>query len=133
MIIWLLNRYCSANGPVRKTKRHFVICDRYEVAVIPFPFAEIPVLKRRPVIVLSGRAFNTANHSTLLVMITSTQLLPWPSDIVLNDLASAGLRVACRVRWRLTMVPNNLIARKIGCLGGLDRLACERQLADMIF
>ena len=109
-----------------------MICDRYEVTVIPFPFADVPVLKRRPAVVLSCQAFNAANHSTLVAMITTSQLAPWPSDVVLQDLAAAGLRVSCRVRWRLTTVPNTLIVRRLGRLGGLDRLACERQLANMI-
>ena len=109
-----------------------MICDRYEVAVVPFPFAEIPVLKRRPIVVLSSVSFNEGNQSTLVAMITSTTQSSWPSDVHLQDLESAGLRLACLVRWRLTTIPNELIVRKLGRLGGLDRLSCERQFADMI-
>ena len=109
-----------------------MICDRYDVVVIPFPFAEVPVLKRRPSVVLSGRAFNAANFSTLVAMITSTAAAAWPSDVFLQDLASAGLRVACRVRWRLITVPNQLILKPLGKLGGFDRLSCEREFANMI-
>lgn len=109
-----------------------MICDRYDVAVIPFPFAEVPVLKRRPAVVLSGRGFNEGNHSTLVAMITSTSRQPWPSDVVLSDLDAAGLPVPCRVRWRLATIPNDLIVRRLGRLGGLDRLSCEREFANMI-
>ena len=109
-----------------------MICERYDVAVIPFPFAEIPVLKRRPAVVLSGLAFNAANNSTLVAMITTTKRTSWPSDVPLRDLKSAGLELACLVRWRLTTVPNGLIVRKLGKLGGLDRLSCEREFANMI-
>ena len=109
-----------------------MICDRYETAVIPFPFAEIPVLKRRPVVILSGSAFNEANNSTLVAMITSSKQTSWPSDVSVQDLTMAGLTVDCLVRWRLTTIPNDMIVRKLGKLGGLDRLACERQFAIMI-
>jgi mRNA interferase MazF len=109
-----------------------VICKRYDVAVIPFPFAEIPVLKRRPSVVLSGQSFNEANAATLVAMITSTTQNHWPSDVQINDLAAAGLKIACKVRWRLTTVPNDLIIRVMGELTGEDRLACERQLAMML-
>ena len=109
-----------------------MICDRYEVVVIPFPFVEIPVLKRRPSVVLSGRAFNDVNCATLVAMITSSKGPAWPSDIILNDLDSAGLHIACYVRWRLTTIPNNFIVRRLGRLGALDRLCCERELANMI-
>ena len=109
-----------------------MICDRHEVVVIPFPFAEIPVLKRRPSVVLSGSGFNSANQSTLVAMITSSTGPAWPSDVALNDLVSAGLRVPCRVRWRLTTIPNALIVRRLGKLGAFDRLSCEREFANMI-
>ena len=109
-----------------------MICDRYEVVVIPFPFVEIPVLKRRPSVVLSGRDFNLANSATLVAMITSSRGPAWPSDIVLKDLGTAGLQITCYVRWRLTTIPNSLIVRRIGKLGALDRLSCEREFANMI-
>lgn len=109
-----------------------MICDRYDVAVIPFPFADIPIIKRRPAVVISGRAFNEANASTLVAMITSSTLDVWPSDVPIGDLAAAGLKVQCKVRWRLTTIPNELIVRKTGRLEGADRLSCERELAKML-
>ena len=109
-----------------------MICKRYDVAVIPFPFAEIPIVKRRPTIVISGQSFNEANGSTLVAMITSTTQSIWPSDVQIKNLVSAGLKISCKVRWRLTTVPNDLIIRTMGELTGEDRLNCERQLAMMI-
>ena len=82
--------------------------------------------------VLSGAKFNLANNSTLVAMVTSAKKTAWPSDVALQDLDAAGLRVACIVKWRLTTVPNGLISRTLGKLGGLDRLACEREFANMI-
>jgi mRNA interferase MazF len=50
-----------------------VICKRYDTVVVPFPFADIPILKRRPVVVLSGRSFNVANQATVVAMITTAK------------------------------------------------------------
>lgn len=109
-----------------------MICDRYEIVVVPFPFDEIPVRKRRPVVVLSGRAFNDKNGHSVVAMITTAKKTAWPSDVVINDLQSAGLVIPCVARMRLQSMPNDLIVRKLGVLGGLDRLQCERQLAEML-
>ena len=109
-----------------------LICDRFDTAVIPFPFAEIPILKRRPVVVLSGKTFNEANGSTLVAMITTSTLAVWPSDVRISDLEGAGLSVPCILRWRMTTIPNTLIVRKLGRMGAVDRLACERGFAEMI-
>lgn len=113
-------------------RNHFVICDRYEVVVLPFPFAEVPAIKRRPAVVISGKAFNTGNRSTLVAMITSSTKETWPSDVIIDDRLSAGLKVPCRVRWRMTTVPNDLILKSIGILKGMDRIHCEREFGTMV-
>lgn len=112
--------------------RRFVICDRFETVVVPFPFADLPVLKRRPAVVVSSRAFNQANGSSLVAMITTAKETTWPSDIALSDLAAAGLRTPCILRMRLVTLPNDLILRALGRLAPLDRLACERGLAELL-
>lgn len=109
-----------------------MIFDRFDTAVVPFPFAELAVLKRRPVVVMSSRAFNTANGATLVAMITTAKASIWPSDIVLGDLADAGLTTPCILRWRLTTLPNALILRALGRLSAIDRMACERGMAEML-
>ena len=56
----------------------------------------------------------------------------WPSDIALVDLEAAGLMTPCILRWRLTTLPNDLILRALGRLSAVDRMACERGMAEMI-
>lgn len=109
-----------------------MIFDRFQTAVVPFPFAEQPLVKRRPAVVVSSRAFNAANGSTLVAMVTTAKATKWPSDIDLTDLETAGLTVPCILRWRLTTLPNELILRALGRLGAIDRLACERGMAEML-
>jgi mRNA interferase MazF len=109
-----------------------VISDRFDTVVVPFPFSDIPVLKRRPVVVVSGRAFNQQNGATLVAMITTAKASTWPSDMAIRDLKTAGLSVPCILRWRLATVPNTLILRALGRLSAMDRLGCERGLAEMI-
>ena len=113
-------------------RKHFVICERYETIVVPFPFSDIPILKRRPAVVLSGAAFNDANQSTVVAMITTAKATSWPSDVVLKDLLCANLPQPCLVRWRLATIPNALILRKLGALAVIDRLACEREFANIL-
>ncbi len=113
-------------------RKRSVICDRYETVVVPYPFHEKPVSKRRPALVLSGQGFNERNGHSLVAMITTAKAYNWPSDVMIADLASAGLVVPCVLRMRFQTLPNDIFVRRLGHLGGLDRLACERALADMI-
>ena len=109
-----------------------MIFERFDTAVVPFPFAEQAVLKRRPVVVMSSREFNEANGATLVAMITTAKVSVWPSDIALVDLEAAGLMTPCILRCRLTTLPNDLILRALGRLSAVDRMACERGMAEMI-
>jgi mRNA interferase MazF len=109
-----------------------VICDRFETVVVPFPFAEQPVLKRRPVVIVSSGAFNAANGASLVSMITTAKATSWPSDITIFDLDAAGLQTPCILRMRLVTLPNALILRALGRLSAMDRLACERGLAELL-
>ncbi len=109
-----------------------MICERYTTIVVPFPFADVPVIKRRPTVVISGENFNRENASTLVAMITTAKASSWPSDVVLGDLDAAGLPQTCLVRWRFATIPNELILRRLGTLGSLDQMACERELAKIL-
>jgi mRNA interferase MazF len=109
-----------------------VICDRFETIVVPFPFAERPIVKRRPVAVVSSRTFNATNGASLVAMITTAKETTWPADISLNDIEMAGLPLPCILRLRLVTLPNEMILRALGRLGPVDRLACEKGLAEML-
>lgn len=109
-----------------------MIFDRFDTAVVPFPFSEIPALKRRPVVILSSRRFNAESGSTLCGVITTSRMLTWPTDVVLQDLAMAGLKVDCRIRMRLATIPNTLFEYGLGRLAAIDALACEAAFAQMV-
>jgi mRNA interferase MazF len=98
-----------------------VICDFGDVVVVPFPFVNRPIAKRRPAMVLSNARFNDDNGQTVVTMITSALSSSWPSDIAIEDALSAGLAHASTIRWKLFTVPNELILRRAGSLATADR------------
>ena len=64
-----------------------MICDPWDVVVVPFPFTEKAGAKRRPALVLSPRPFNENGH-TLLAMITTQSHSPWPGDTNIKELST---------------------------------------------
>ena len=97
-----------------------MVCDAWQVVVVPFPFTDRRTTKRRPALVLSRKRFSSHGH-TVLAMITSAVHAPWPGDTRLADLASAGLRKPCLVRLKLFTLDNRFIERQIGQLARADR------------
>lgn len=98
-----------------------MICNHWDVVAIPFPFVEKPAVKRRPALVISTGEFNSQNNHSILSMITTAKLESWPSDHMLQRPSEAGLFAECYVRWKVFTMPNSIIVKKLGELGGEDR------------
>ena len=106
-----------------------MICDRWDVVVVPFPFSDRAAEKRRPALVLSDSAFNGAGHA-ILAMITTRSHHPWPGDCALEDYDEAGLPLPCLVRLKLFTLDNRVILRRIGRLSDADRKHVEAKLEE---
>ena len=107
--------------------------ERYDVVVVPFPFTDKTSTKRRPAIVLSdAAAFNSPAKHVVLAMVTSATDHPWPLDVTLTDLASAGLSVACAARFKLFTLDERLLLCKAGTLGSRDRKAIDAVLRKLV-
>jgi mRNA interferase MazF len=108
-----------------------VTCSRYEIVVVPFPFTDRSVNKRRPALALSDQRFSEGSRHTLLAMITSAKNSEWPLDVPL-DFAAAGLSAACKVRFKLFTLDNRLVLRRVGILSQSDRRAVEQALRALL-
>jgi mRNA interferase MazF len=108
-----------------------VICDRWEVVIVPFPFSDRAAERRRPALVLSDKGFNCSGH-TILAMITTRGHHPWPGDCDLEDHDEAGLPLPCRVRLKLFTLDNRVILRRVGRLSDDDREKVEKALAKYL-
>ena len=69
-----------------------MICGRYDVVTVPFPFIDRSETKRRPAVVLSSRKFNRSNH-TILTMITTKKEPAWPGGTPISDYVYAACAV----------------------------------------
>jgi mRNA interferase MazF len=99
-----------------------VICERYDVVIIPFPFTDRAATKRRPAVALSAsRDFGGIIGQTIFAMITQAAHSSWPFDYPINDIESAGLTKGCHVRMKLFTLDNRLVIRRAGCLSAQDQ------------
>lgn len=104
-----------------------MICDQWDVVVVPFPFTDKPGIKRRPAVALSTKPFNEHGH-TVLLMVTTKAHRPWPGDTDIEQHRSAGLHSPCLIRLKAFTLDNRLILKRLGALGTADR----RRVADQI-
>ena len=102
-------------------------CQCGDVVVVPFPFVELDVHKPRPALVLSTKAFNETHDQIILAMITTAARSTWPSDVPIEEWASAGLARRCFVRWKVFTLPQGRLGPTIGQLARADRQQVENQ------
>ena len=108
-----------------------MICEPFDVVVVPFPFTDRETQRRRPALVVSSSAFNAAHDQSILTMITSAGE-EWPSDVAIRDWREAGLGVPCRVRLKLFTLDDTLVVRKAGALSERDAAAVRSALASFL-
>lgn len=107
--------------------------DRFEVVIVPFPFTDKAQVKRRPALVLSSHAAfaRKAGHG-IMAMITSAQNPPWPLDVPISDLDTAGLPAPSVVRMKLFTLDHRFIIAKRGKLSEKDRKTVSRALKSAL-
>ncbi len=104
---------------------------KWDVVIVPFPFTDKPVVRRRPALVLSAAAWNAATRSVVCAMISSAARSVWAGDVAVRDLATAGLRAACVVRMKLFTLEAALVVERAGTLGEADRVGVGAALAGV--
>jgi mRNA interferase MazF len=107
-----------------------VICERFDVVRVPFPFTDRMAAKNRPALVLSdSNVFNALSGHAVMAMITSLANTPWPCDCPILDLESAGLPAPSKVRLKLFTLDLRLVRGTLGRLSARDESAVQAMLA----
>jgi len=106
--------------------------DSGEVIVVPFPFTDRAMHKRRPALVLSNRSFNEQHRHLLLAMVTSANNPPWPSDVRIIDQVSTGLPSPSVIRMKLFTLDERLVLDTIGKLSKSDKSAVQKRIDTML-
>lgn len=123
------------NGIVMKTSKLLRTYDRFEIVKVPFPFADSPIKKIRPALVLSSaKHFNAKIGCSILAMITS--LKPdkalWPTDLVIENFSEAGLPIASIIRFKIFTLDHKLILDRLGTLSAKDQLQAQMKIKEIL-
>lgn len=107
--------------------------DTYDIVVVPFPFTDTSEVKKRPAIVLSSAPeFNNHARACVLAMITTATHAPWPCDVEILDLDSAGLPTKSIIRMKLFTLDQRLILKNIGTLSQKDQKSLLKSIRALL-
>ena len=105
---------------------------QFDVIVVPFPFTERTPTKKRPALIISDATeFNKSTKKSVMAMITTASHSPWALDVLIMDLASAGLKAKSIVRMKFFTLDDALVIKKIGKLATGDRDRLQKSLQHL--
>jgi mRNA interferase MazF len=104
----------------------------WDVARVAFPFADSPIHRNRPALVISTPDVHERFGVLWVLMITSAERTRWPGDITISDLAEAGLPVPCVVRTEKIATIDTRFAELAGRLSEQDRADVVRSLRRLL-
>jgi mRNA interferase MazF len=102
-----------------------------DVVLVPFPFTSQAASKKRPAVVVSNRAYNSARPDLVVMAITS-QLRPGPGEVWVGQWQVAGLLKPSAVKPVFATLEQALVIRQLGTLGAGDQAALRKAIAEIL-
>ncbi|MGH7126318.1 MAG: type II toxin-antitoxin system PemK/MazF family toxin [Stellaceae bacterium] len=104
-----------------------------DVVLVPFPFTSQAASKKRPAVVVSNRAYNTAKPDVVVMAITS-QLRPAPGlgEVWVAHWEAAGLLKPSAVKPVFATLEQALVIRQLGRLSAGEQAALRKAIAETL-
>jgi len=103
-----------------------------DIILVPFPFTDQTISKKRPAVVVSSDEYNTGRADLIIMAVTSRlyQVNKLGEKLV-DDWKGAGLLKPSVFKPVLATIENTLVLRKLGCLKAEDRHTLTQILHDI--
>jgi mRNA interferase MazF len=104
-----------------------------DIVLVPFPFTSQTTSKRRPAIVVSSRAYNSARPDIVVMAVTS-QIRPAPvfGEVWIGQRQAAGLLKPSAIKPVFATLEQTLVIRRPGALDAGDRIALQQAIEEML-
>jgi mRNA interferase MazF len=104
-----------------------------DVVLVPFPFTDQTASKKRPAVVVSNRAYNTARLDIIVMAITS-QRRPNPrlGDVRITHWQAAGLLKPTVAKPVFATLEQRLVLRQLGTFAAEDQTALRKAIEEII-
>jgi mRNA interferase MazF len=104
-----------------------------DIVLVPFPFTNQTASKRRPAVVVSSRAYNSARPDIIVMAVTS-QVRPNPvfGEVWVGRWQAAGLLKPSAIKPIFATLEQTLVIRRLGALDADDRAALRKAIDEVL-
>ncbi len=104
-----------------------------DIVLVPFPFTSQTSLKKRPAVVVSSLAYNSAKPDVILMAITSQlRANAILGEVWLHDWRGAGLLKPSAIKPVFATLEQSLMIRRLGALAQTDREALRQAIRQVL-
>jgi mRNA interferase MazF len=104
-----------------------------DVVLVPLPFTNQAVSKKRPAVVVSSHAYNTARLDVVVMAITSqVRMIATSDDLWVQSWKAAGLLKPSVVKPLFATIEQSLVIRQLGALDTTDKQSLRQAIARIL-
>lgn len=103
------------------------------VILVPFPFTDQTISKKRPAVVISSQGYNDARADIIVMAITSQlRATIGGYDLALDLWQEAGLLKPSAVKPVIATLEQSLVDRVLGTLATSDQAGLREKISDIL-
>ena len=104
-----------------------------DIVLVPFPFTDQVITKKRPAVIISSRAYNRQRPDIILMAVTSQmQSANYFGDMTISQWQQAGLLKPSVIKPIFTTVEKGLVLKKLGSISDNDRKELKKAIQSII-
>lgn len=107
-------------------------CNRGDIVLVSFVFADEKGVKKRPALVLSSDEYQSGRQEMIVAAITSNIGRVLIGDYRIKDWESSGLPLPSLVTGIVRTIKQQMVVRKLGTLPSPERKAFDKNLKSLL-
>lgn len=106
---------------------------RGDIVLVPFPFSNQIVTKKRPAVVISSSRYNTVSKDIIIMAVTSQIGEPFESDAFsIKNWKEANLLKPSAIKPAVSTIEQALVLKKLGSLSDDDLIVLNAALKELL-
>ncbi len=107
--------------------------ERGDVVLVPFPFSDQTITKKRPAAIISSKIYNDTSSDIVIMAITSqTEKTVGIGECLIKDWQDAGLLKPSAIKPAISTIEQALVLKKLGKFSSKDLLLLQNTLKEFL-
>jgi mRNA interferase MazF len=103
-----------------------ILCEKWDVILVPFPFTDLSQSKKRPAVILTDPDCPGLDDVVIGFLTSNLATSLKPSDYNISLYPQAGLPLPTRFKLKLATINRSIIVKRLGSLELIDREGISR-------